>query len=118
MTQILTPLLVILMMGFGAFGFFAPRRLLLILHLQPTQSTMGLSEMRASVGGAWIFAGLVALFWNIPAFYVMFGMFSVGAGIGRVVSLLADNPPFRKTLIFAGVELIFGAALMLLNWTI
>ncbi|MGZ2258045.1 DUF4345 family protein [Roseobacter sp. A03A-229] len=105
----------LLTIGFGLFGFLAPRYTAGALDLAPTASTMGLSEMRASVGGLFVVAGLAALWLDQPLAYAMIGFAFVGAALGRLVSLIFDNPPRRKVLIFGGIEAALAAAFLWAN---
>ncbi|MEL6617775.1 MAG: DUF4345 family protein [Pseudomonadota bacterium] len=109
MTDSLNLVATLLTIGFGLFGFLAPRYTASALDLAPTDSTMGLSEMRASVGGLFVVAGLGALYLNHPLGYGMIGFAFVGAALGRVVSLFLDNPPVTKVLIFGGIEAALAA---------
>ena len=94
----------LLTIGFGAFGFTAPNYTASALDLAPTASTMGLSEMRASVGGLFVVAGLAAIWLSEPLAYAMIGFAFAGAALGRVLSLVFDAPPLRKVLVFGGIE--------------
>ena len=94
----------VLTIGFGLFGFVAPRYTASALDLAPTTSTMGLSEMRASVGGLFVVAGLAAIWLSEPVAYAMIGFAFVGAAIGRLVSLVLDDPPRTKVIVFGGIE--------------
>ena len=94
----------LLTIAFGLFGFLAPRYTASALDLEPTGSTMGLSEMRASVGGLFVIAGLAALWLQHPIAFAMIGFAFAGAALGRAVSLAFDGPPVRKVLIFGGIE--------------
>jgi hypothetical protein len=105
----------ILTLGFGLFGFCAPRYTAAALDLAPTQSTMGLSEMRASVGGLFVVAGIAALWLDTPTAYAMIGFAFAGAALGRVVSLIFDNPPLRKVLVFGGIEAALALWLVAAN---
>ncbi len=93
-----------LTVGFGLFGFIAPRYTATVLDLEPQGSTMGLSEMRASVGGLFVVAGFAALWLGEPLAYAMIGFAFAGAACGRVLSLIFDAPPVRKLLLFGGIE--------------
>lgn len=93
-----------LTIGFGLFGFIAPRYTATVLDLEPQGSTMGLSEMRASVGGLFVVAGFAALWLGEPLAYAMIGFAFAGAACGRVLSLIFDDPPLRKVLLFGGIE--------------
>ncbi|MEO9684190.1 MAG: DUF4345 family protein [Tateyamaria sp.] len=105
----------LLTIGFGLFGFIAPRFTAEALDLAPTKSTMGLSEMRASVGGLFVVAGLAAIRLGAPLAYAMIGFAFAGAALGRVLSLIFDKPPVRKVLIFGGIETALSAWLLLAN---
>jgi len=105
----------LLTIGFGLFGFLAPRYTASVLDLAPTDSTMGLSEMRASVGGLFVIAGLAALWLNQPLAYAMLGFAFAGAALGRALSLIFDAPPVRKVLIFGGIEAALAAWFILAN---
>ena len=109
MTDSLNLVATLLTIGFGLFGFLAPRYTASALDLAPTDSTMGLSEMRASVGGSFGAAGLGALYRHHPLGYGMIGFAFVGAALGRVVSLFLDKPPVTKVLIFGGIEAALAA---------
>lgn len=104
MIDILNLICALLTIIFGLFGFLAPRYTAAALDLAPTDSTMGLSEMRASVGGLFVVAGLAALWLDAPLAYAMIGFAFAGAALGRAVSLVVDHPPRGKTLLFGGIE--------------
>jgi hypothetical protein len=105
----------ILTIGFGLFGFLAPRFTASALDLAPTSSTMGLSEMRASVGGLFVVAGVAALWLNTPVAFAMIGYCFLGAAVGRVLSLAFDGPPVRKVLVFGGIEAALALWFILAN---
>ena len=73
MIDILNIIAAVLTIAFGLFGFVAPRYTASALDLAPTNSTMGLSEMRASVGGLFVVAGLAAIWIDEPLAYGMIG---------------------------------------------
>ncbi|MEM6565444.1 MAG: DUF4345 family protein [Pseudomonadota bacterium] len=104
MVDILNILCALLTVGFGLFGFLAPRYTADALDLSPTASTMGLSEMRASVGGLFVFAGLAAIWLDAPLGYAMIGFAFAGAATGRLLSLIFDKPPVKKLLVFGAIE--------------
>ncbi|MDW3221345.1 MAG: DUF4345 family protein [Paracoccaceae bacterium] len=104
MIDVFNTIACLLTVGFGLFGFLAPRYTASALDLAPTVSTMGLSEMRASVGGLFVVAGLAALWMQTPIAFAMIGFAFAGAATGRVASLIFDKPPLRKVLIFGGIE--------------
>ncbi|MEP4246320.1 DUF4345 family protein [Tateyamaria sp.] len=115
MIDFLNIIAALLTIGFGLFGFIAPRFTAEALDLAPTKSTMGLSEMRASVGGLFVVAGLAAITLGAPLAYAMIGFAFAGAALGRVLSLIFDKPPVRKVLIFGGIEAALSAWFLLAN---
>jgi hypothetical protein len=104
MIDIINILCAVLTIGFGLFGFLAPRYTASVLDLAPAGSSMGLSELRASVGGLFVVAGAAALLLGEPLAYAMIGFAFAGAALGRLVSLVFDNPPFAKVLLFGAIE--------------
>jgi hypothetical protein len=105
----------VLTIGFGLFGLVAPRYTASVLDLAPTPSTMGLSELRASVGGLFVIAGLAALWLNVPTAFAMIGFAYAGAALGRLVSIVMDAPPRGKVLLFGGIEAALAAWLIAAN---
>ncbi|MEM6658503.1 MAG: DUF4345 family protein [Pseudomonadota bacterium] len=108
MVEWITFLATLLTIAFGLFGFLAPRYTASALDLEPTHSTMGLSEMRASVGGLFVIAGLAALWLDQPHAYAMIGFAFLGAALGRAVSIVFDKPPLAKVMLFGGIEVALG----------
>ena len=76
---------------------------------------MGLSEMRASVGGLFVIAGLAAILMNNADAYVMLGWCYAGAALGRLVSIWRDAPPLTKAMVFGGIEAAMAGMLIALN---
>ena len=100
----------ILTIAFGLFGFLAPRFTAGALELETQgDSTMGLSEMRASAGGLFVALGTVCLLWSDPMAYVMLGVAYTGAATGRLVSLAIDKPPFPKAFLYFVIEAALAA---------
>ncbi|WP_281994649.1 DUF4345 family protein [Ruegeria faecimaris] len=115
MTSILNIAAAVLTIGFGLFGFLAPAWTAASLDLAPTNSTMGLSEMRASVGGLFVVTGIAVIWLNTPMAYAMLGVVYAGAALGRFVSVILDHPPLIKAMTFGGIELILALWLILAN---
>ena len=115
MIDVLNVIAALLTIGFGLFGFLAPRYTASVLDLAPTDSTMGLSEMRASVGGLFVVAGGAAIWLGQPLGYAMIGFAFLGAALGRVLSLVFDKPPFGKVLVFGGIEALLAAWFLAAN---
>jgi len=101
---------------FGAFGFLAPRYTASALDMVPTGSTMGLSELRAGSGGLFVAMGLWCLFTAAPIAYFALGVAYIGAGAGRALSIMLDNPPLKKALVFLAFEWPPAAFLVWHNW--
>ena len=76
---------------------------------------MGLSELRASVGGLFVVSGIVAIMLDNSMSYVMLGVAYSGAALGRFVSLAIDSPPVKKTISFASIEALLAIWLILGN---
>ena len=115
MISVLNVIAALLTIGFGLFGFLAPSFTASALDLTPTDSNMGLSEMRASVGGLFVVTGVAVLWLNNPTAYVMLGVVYSGAALGRFVSVALDNPPLIKAVTFGGIELVLALWLILAN---
>lgn len=115
MVDLLNILASLLTIAFGLFGLVAPRYTAATLDLAPTTSTMGLSEMRASVGGLFVVTGIAAIWINAPLAYAMIGFAFSGAALGRLLSLIFDKPPLRKVLVFGGVEIALAAWFLAAN---
>lgn len=115
MVYILNVTACLLTILFGLFGFLAPRYTARALDLQPTASTMGLSEMRASVGGLFVACGVFCIFIDNPMAYITLGVAFIGAALGRLVSLAMDSPPTRKVILFGAVEAVLALWLIVGN---
>lgn len=115
MIDILNIVAAIATIVFGAFGFLAPKYTMQALDLAATHSTMGASEMRASVGGLFVAMGLYCVIWGDSPTYFMLGVAYAGAAAGRAVSLVLDAPPRRKVLVFGGIEAALALWLIAMN---
>ncbi|MGJ8604910.1 MAG: DUF4345 family protein [Marivita sp.] len=115
MIDIVNSIAAVLTIALGAFGFLAPRYTAEVLDLRTGATTMGLSEMRASVGGLFVVAGAACLWLNMPVAYVMLGFVYLGASAGRALSLVLDAPPLPKALVYFLVEAVLAAWLLIAN---
>lgn len=86
--------------GLGCFGWLAPRYTMGALDLTPGDSTMGPSEIRASVGALFVGMGVGALFLGAPVAYAMLGFCWLGAAVGRLTSLVLDGRSTKKWVYF------------------
>ncbi len=100
--------------AFGLCGLFAPRYALQIMDLQPGETAMGLSEMRASGGGIFVALGLACLLLNAPSAYLGLGIAYIGQSVGRAASIVLDAAP-RKAAIALGIEAGFALWLVAAN---
>ncbi len=100
--------------GLGAFGWLAPRYTLGALDLTMGETTMGMSEVRASAGALFVGMGIGALLIGTPTAYVMLGCCWTGAAIGRLTSLVMDGVT-RKKLGFFVCEVAVGVPAIWLN---
>ena len=115
MIDIVNVIAAIATIAFGAFGFLAPKYTMAALDLAADGSTMGASEMRASVGGLFVAMGIYCLIWGAAPAYFMLGVAYAGATAGRALSLVLDAPPRRKVLIFGGIEAVLALWLIAMN---
>ncbi len=104
----------VLSIGLGCFGWLAPRYTLGALDLTMGKTTMGASEIRASVGALFVGMGVGALLLGSPEAYVMLGFCWCGAAIGRLTSLILDGTSQKKWIYFI-VEAGVGIPAILLN---
>lgn len=115
MIDILNVFAAVLTIALGAFGMLAPRYTAGVLDLRTGDTTMGLSELRASVGGMFVIVGAACLWLGTPWAYAMMGFVYLGAGLGRGLSLLLDKPPFPKAHLYFLFEAVFAAWLLIIN---
>ncbi len=115
MVEIVNILLALLSIGLGAIGWLMPRYTMKHLDLAPTNSTMGLSEIRAASGALFIGLGVGAILINSPHAFVMVGFAWGGAAIGRVTSIFADGKASRQKITFFAIETVVASLLLVLN---
>lgn len=115
MVDLVNLAIALLTVGFGLFGFIAPRFTAGALDLRTDGSTMGLSELRASAGGLFVAVGLTCAFTGAPWAYGMLGVAYAGAATGRLVSMVIDKPPQPKALVWFLFEAIPAAWLIWVN---
>lgn len=112
--DIINIIFAILSIGLGCFGWLAPRYTLGALDLTMRETTMGASEIRASVGALFVGMGVGALLLGTPEAYVMLGFCWCGAAMGRLTSLVLDGSSQKKWVYFI-VEAGVGIPAILLN---
>ena len=111
--QIIDVLIALLTIGFGLFGLISPRYTAKVLDMTPTDTTMGLSELRASAGGLFVAMGVVCIWTGAPWAYAMLGVAYAGAATGRLVSIVIDKPPMPKAFYWFLLEAVPSAWLLL-----
>ena len=103
----------IVSIALGCFGWLAPRYTMSALDLEGGQSTMGMSEVRASVGALFVGMGCGALLLGTPDAYAMLGFCWAGAALGRLTSIVLDGG-FQKKWVYFIVEAgVAGPAIVL-----
>ncbi len=112
--DIINIIFALLSVGLGCFGWLAPRYTLGALDLKMGDTTMGMSEIRASAGCLFVGMGLGALILGTPEAYVMLGFCWCGAALGRLTSLVLDGRSRKKWVYFV-VEAAVGVPAILLN---
>lgn len=100
--------------GLGGFGWLAPRYTMGALDMTAGDTTMAMSEVRASAGALFVGMGIGALILGAPVAYAMLGFCWCGAALGRATSLLLDGA-FGKKWVYFIVEAGVGIPAVLLN---
>jgi hypothetical protein len=112
--DILNIIFALLSIGLGCFGWLAPRYTMGALDLKGGDTTMGMSEVRASAGALFVGMGIGAIWLGTPEAYLMLGFCWAGAAMGRLTSLVMDGATRQKWTYFA-VEAVVGVAAIVLN---
>lgn len=112
--DIINIIFALLSIGLGCFGWLAPRYTLGALDLTMGDTTMGMSEVRASVGALFVGMGIGALSLGTPEAYVMLGFCWCGAAAGRLTSVVLDGQSQKKWVYFI-VEAAVGIPAIWLN---
>ncbi|MDX8353524.1 DUF4345 family protein [Cognatiyoonia sp. IB215182] len=112
--DIINIIFALLSIGLGCFGWLAPRYTMGALDLTMGETTMGASEVRASVGCLFVGMGIGALILGSPEAYVMLGFCWCGAALGRLTSIVLDGNS-QKKLVYFLVEAAVGIPAIWLN---
>jgi hypothetical protein len=100
----------------GCLGLFLPARAAALTGLAPT-NVEARAEFRGTLGVTFLFLGAMPLITQTPLVFLTVGLAWLGAGLGRVVSIIADGGNTGKNwgaVTFEGVIatlLIAGAPL-------
>lgn len=98
--DIINIIFALISIALGCFGWLAPKYTLSALDLTPGETTMGASEIRASVGALFVGTGIGALVLGSPEAYMMLGFSWLGAAVGRLTSLVLDGQSRKKWVYF------------------
>ena len=112
--DIINIIFALLSIGLGCFGWLAPRYTLGALDLTMGETTMGMSEVRASVGCLFVGMGIGALLLGTSDAYALLGFCWCGAALGRLTSILLDGRSQKKWIYF-WVEAAVGVPAVALN---
>ncbi|MEM6276915.1 MAG: DUF4345 family protein [Pseudomonadota bacterium] len=115
--DIINVIIALFSVGFGLFGWVAPKYTMDVVDLQDGGSTMGMSEVRAASGGVFVITGLAALIIGSPSAYLMAGLVWGGGATGRALSLIFDGQTSKKWWFFA-IELAVAIAALWANWEV
>jgi hypothetical protein len=116
MIELLNIIFALLTIGFGLFGWVLTEKTMSYVGLQSADHTgMGRSEVRAASGALWVAVALAALWIGTPVAYVMLGAVYLGAATGRLTAIIVDKARHAKAFTFFAVEVITGAALVVMN---
>ncbi|MGB0439810.1 MAG: DUF4345 family protein, partial [Paracoccaceae bacterium] len=99
----------------GLFGLIAPRYTAAALDLEPAGTTMGLSEMRASAGGLFVALGAFCMLSGADWAFAALGIAYAGSAVGRVTSIVLDQPPMPKAFVWFLFELLPAVWLISVN---
>ncbi len=98
--------------GLGIMGLVRPSAAAAFTSMSPL-GKIGVSEIRATYGGLFLFMGAFALIVREPLAYQVLGWAWIGAAAGRSVSVVVDKS--REAKNFGGIvfEGIIGALLLI-----
>lgn len=115
MADIINIVLALASVGLGAIGWLMPRYTMKLLDMATTNSTMGLSEIRAASGALFVGLGVGAIILNTPLAFAMVGFAWGGAAIGRLTSIVADGDASRQKITFFVIEAAVASTLLAIN---
>jgi len=95
----------IVTMGMGGLGLLTPKMASKLVRLGPT-SPEGFAEFRATYGGLFVALGAAPLIWPEPGLFLVAGLAWMGAAVGRLVSMVADETHLK----FNSLSVVFECA--------
>lgn len=97
--------------GLGIMGLIRPSAAAAFTSMSPV-GKLGVSEIRATYGGLFLFMGVFALIVREPIAWQVLGWAWVGAAVGRAASVVVDAS--REPKNFGGIafEGVIGALLL------
>jgi hypothetical protein len=99
----------------GGFALVKPAATMRALQLSNDGGTAGMSELRAASGGLFVAISIAALLIDNAWPAVMVGVAYVGAGTGRLTSILLDKSGSVKIWLFFAWEALFALWLLVAN---
>ena len=100
----------------GAIAVVAPLKVAHKLNLDALDNrAAGKTELRATLGGLFLFVGVFALYMNDPLSYATLGAGWLGAGVIRTLAMFPDETVNRLTFLSLAIEL-FVAFWLFMPW--
>jgi len=115
MVNMLNTIAVLATIAFGLIGWLKPRYTMRKLDLATKGSELGLSEIRAANGALFVGLGVAALAIYTPIAFAMVGFAYLGAGVGRLSSLILDNSIQKTSVTFFAAEAALASWLIFAN---
>ena len=82
----------------GSLGLLFPKRICRLLGINP-DGPLGVSELRATYGGFFLFLGAGCLFSQSEAAFQVAGTAWCGAALARLMSVAIDNSRSRENIL-------------------
>jgi hypothetical protein len=98
-------------MAMGCLGLFLPARAAALTGLQAT-SVEARAEFRGTLGVTFLFLGAMPLISQAPLVFLTVGLAWLGAGLGRIVSIVIDGGNTGKNWGAVAFEGIIAALLI------
>ena len=95
----------------GSLGLLFPKRICRRLGINP-DGPLGVSELRATYGGFFLFLGAGCLFTQSEAAFQVAGTAWCGAALARLMSVVIDKSRSRENIVGFFVEAIIGLMML------